>query len=114
MKSAIALFRHVWAGVTAVWRTVSAWRGRQWAAIRPGRAERRGGIWGTLGAALLCVVMAGLYLRTGFGYAFDFALATVVAAVVIPLIALIVALLMTIIRRLPRMATGVIVGRASS
>ena len=110
MKSAIALFRHVWAGVTAVWRTVSAWRGRQWAAIRPGRAERRGGIWGTLGAALLCVVMAGLYLRTGFGYAFDFALATVVAAVVIPLIALVVALLMTIIRRLPRMATGVIVG----
>jgi hypothetical protein len=45
-----------------------------------------------------------------FGYAFDFALATVVAAVAIPLIALIVALLMTIVRRLPRMATGMMVG----
>ena len=87
-----------------------AWRARQWAAIRPGRAERRGGIWGTLAAALFGVVIAGLYLRTGFGYAFDFTFATVIAALAIPLIALIVALLLTIARRLPRMATGMMVG----
>lgn len=87
-----------------------AWRARQWAAIRPGRAERRGGVWGTLAAALLGVVMAGLYLRSGFGYAFDFAFVAVVAALGIPLIALVVALLLTIARRLPRMATGMMVG----
>jgi len=89
---------------------VCAWSARQWAAIRSGRVERRGGVWGTLAAALICVVIAGLYLRTGFCYAFDFALATVIAALAIPLIALIVALLLTIARRLPRMATGMMVG----
>lgn len=55
-------------------------------------------------------MIAALYLRTGFGYAFDFAFATVIAAIAIPLTALIVALLLTIARRLPRMATGVMVG----
>jgi dienelactone hydrolase len=79
-------------------------------AVRPGRAERLGGVSGTLVAALICVIIAGLCLRTGFGYAFDFAFATVIAALAIPLIALTVALLLTIARRLPRMATGMMVG----
>jgi dienelactone hydrolase len=61
-------------------------------------------------AAAICVVIAGLYARTGFGYAFDFALAILVAALLIPLIGLAVALLLTIARKLPRMATGIIVG----
>ena len=89
---------------------MSAWRARQWAAIRPGRVERRGGVWGTLVAALICVVIAGVYLHTGFGYVFDFAFALVLAALAIPLVALVVALLLTIARRLPRMATGMMVG----
>jgi dienelactone hydrolase len=79
-------------------------------AIRPGPEARRGAVWGTLAAAAACVVIAGIYLRTGFGYAFDFTFAVVVAAVLIPLVAVIVALLLTIARKLPRMATGMMVG----
>jgi hypothetical protein len=92
------------------WRKGMDWCARRWRQIRPGPEARRGAVWGTLAAAALCVVIAGLYARTGFGYAFDFALAIVFAAVLIPLIALAVALLLTIARRLPRMATGMIVG----
>ncbi len=95
------------------WRIVCAWCVRHWAAIRPGPEARRGAVWGTLAAAAACVVIAGLYLRTGFGYTFDFAFATVVAAILIPLVAVIVALLLTIARKLPRMATGMIVGSCS-
>ena len=92
------------------WRKGTDWCARQWRQIRPGPEARRGAVWGTLAAAAICVVIAGLYARTGFGYAFDFALAIVSAALLIPLIALAVALLLTIARRLPRMATGMIVG----
>ncbi|HLY17688.1 MAG TPA: hypothetical protein VKR61_10725 [Bryobacteraceae bacterium] len=83
---------------------------RYWGRIRPGPEARRGAVWGTLAGALVCVVIAGLYARTGFGYAFDFALAIALAAIAIPLTALAVALLLTIARKLPRMATGMIVG----
>src|SRR5579872_1596297 len=92
------------------WRKVADWCGRHWWAIRPGPEARRGAVWGTLAAAAVCVVIAGLYLHTGFGYAFDFALATVAAALLIPLTALVVALVLTIARKLPRVATGMIVG----
>jgi dienelactone hydrolase len=92
------------------WRKGRDWCGRQWRQIRPGPEARRGAVWGTLAAAALCVVIAGLYLRSGFGYAFDFAFAIVFAAVLIPLMALAIALLLTIARKLPRMATGMIVG----
>jgi dienelactone hydrolase len=92
------------------WRKGMNWGRRQWSRIRPGPEARRGAVWGTLAAAAICVVIVGLYTRTGFGYAFDFGLALVLAAVLIPLIALAVALLMTIARKMPRMATGMIVG----
>jgi len=92
------------------WRKGLDWCARQWGKIRPGPEARRGAVWGTLAVAALCVVIAGLYVRTGFGYAFDFAFAILFAALVIPLIALAVALLLTIARKLPRMATGMIVG----
>ena len=92
------------------WRNGLDWCGRQWRQVRPGPEARRGAVWGTLAAAALSVGIAGLYARTGFGYAFDFGLAIVFAAVVIPLIALAVALLLTIARQLPRMATGAMVG----
>ena len=70
----------------------------------PGSAPRRG-LGNARAAAAICVVIAGLYAQTGFGYAFDFALAIVFAAVLIPLVMLAVALLLTIARKLPRMAT---------
>ena len=79
-------------------------------AIRPGPEARCGAVCGALVAAAACVVIAGLYLRTGFGYPFDFAFVILSAAVLIPLVAVVVALLLTIARTLPRMATGWIIG----
>jgi hypothetical protein len=96
--------------VKALWRGGLDWCARQWRQIRPGPEARRGAVWGALAAAAVSVVIGGLYARTGFGYAFDFALAVAFAAVTVPLVALAVALLLTIARRLPRMATGIIVG----
>jgi dienelactone hydrolase len=92
------------------WENVIWWYGHQWSKIRPGPEAHRGAIWGTLAAAFCCVFIAGLYLRTGFGHAFDFAFAAVFAAVVIPLVALLVALVLTIARHLPRKTTGFIIG----
>jgi dienelactone hydrolase len=96
-----------------LWRKIAEWSRRQWMAIRPGPEARRGAVWGTLAAAAVCVVLAGLYLRTGFGHLFDFVFAIIFAAIVIPLVALAVALLLTIARKLPRLATGMIVGCCS-
>ena len=78
--------------------------------IRPGPEVRRGVVWGTLAAAVASVVIAGLTMRTGFGYAFDFAFAIVFAALCVPLVMLGVMLLLTILRKLPRLATGVVIG----
>jgi dienelactone hydrolase len=92
------------------WRTVRGWCSRQWAAIRPGREARRGAVWGTLVAAVIGVVIGGLYIQTGFGYIFDFVFCILFAVIFIPLVALLVILLLSIARKLPRSATGVIVG----
>jgi hypothetical protein len=98
------------ASVRLWWRKVASWCRRQWAAIRPGPEARRGAVWGTLAVAASGVVIAGLYLKSGFGRLFDFTFAIVAAAVLIPLVALAVALLLTIARKLPRMATGMMIG----
>jgi len=98
---------------TAWWHRVLDWCARQWNKIRPGPEARRGAVWGTLAAAGICVVIAGLYAHTGFGYAFDFAMAAVSAAVIIPLVMLAVALLLTVARKLPRLVTGAIVGSSA-
>src|SRR5690348_7578929 len=92
------------------WQNLAGRCAKHWRAIRPGPEARRGAIYGTLAAATACVVLAGLYLRTGFGYAFDFAFAIVFVAVLIPLVAVLVALVLTIAGTLPRLATGWIVG----
>jgi len=89
---------------------VKAWFAGQWKQIRPGPEARRGAVWGTLAASAACVILAGLYMQTGFGYLFDFALALIGAALVIPLVMLTVALLLTIARHLPRLATGMMIG----
>jgi dienelactone hydrolase len=95
------------------WRRLRGWWSTQWAAIRPGREARRGAVWGTLVAAAICVVIGGLYIQTGFGYLFDFAFCILFAAVLIPLVTLLVVLLLSIARKLPRYATGVIIGSGS-
>ena len=56
------------------WRRFKKWSASQWAAIRPGPEARRGAVWGTLAAAAITVILGGLYIRTGFGYLFDFRL----------------------------------------
>jgi len=92
------------------WRRLREWCFRQWADIRPGPEARRGAVWGTLVAAAVCVIIGGLYIRTGFGYVFDFAFCILVAAILIPLTALLVMLLLLIAKKLHRFATGMIVG----
>jgi len=96
--------------IKSLWRQLAAWSGRQWHAIRPGPETRRGAVWGTLAAAAASVVIAGLYLKTGFGYLFDFSFALAAAALLIPLTAVLVAFLLTILRRLPHWAAGFVVG----
>jgi hypothetical protein len=98
------------ARLKVLWHTIREWCSRRWMQIRPGPEARRGAIWGTLAAAATGVIIAGLYLHTGFGYAFDFVFAIAFAAVLIPSVALVIALLLTIARKLPRLATGMIIG----
>ena len=100
----------LWARGKGVWLTIKAWWSKNWMLIRPGPEARRGVVWGTLAAAAATVVIAGLTMKTGFGYAFDFAFAVVFAALCIPLVMLGVMLLLTILRKLPRLATGTVIG----
>ena len=99
-----------WTRTKGVWLKVKDGWLKNWGLIRPGPEVRRGAVWGTLAAALATVIIAGLVLKTGFGYAFDFAFATLFAALCIPLTALGVVLLLTILRKLPRWTTGWIIG----
>jgi len=100
----------LWTRTKDVWLKVKVWWSKNWSLIRPGPEVRRGAVWGTLAAAVATVVIAGLVLKTGFGYAFDFAFAILFAALCIPLTALGVVLLLTILRKLPRWAAGWIIG----
>jgi len=86
------------------------WWRRAWSNIRPGPEARKGGVWGVLAAALWAAVIGGHYLESGFGPWIDYAFAFAVAALGIPLAALVVILLLTLFRKLPRLATGFILG----
>ena len=102
-----------WTRAKNVWLRIKQWWKWNWILIHPGPEVRRGAVWGVLAAATACVVIAGLCLKTGFGYAFDFAFAILFAALSIPLTMLAVMLLLTIARNLPRLATGIIVGSSA-
>jgi dienelactone hydrolase len=104
------MIKKIWAQVVRVWRIVSIWFVRTCVSIRPGPETRRGAVWGTLVAVAATVMAATLSMHTGFGYAFDFVFSTIVAAVVIGTAMLLIFLLMTLGRRLPRLATGFVVG----
>ncbi len=85
------------------------WRGT-WSNIRPGPEARKGAAWAILAAAAWAAVVAGLYLQSGFGLWIDFPFAIAVAILLVGLLALLVALLLTIVRKLPRLITGFILG----
>jgi dienelactone hydrolase len=100
----------LWTRTKDVWLRFKVWWSNNWMLIRPGPEVRRGVVWGTIAAATASVVIAGLTMRTGFGYAFDFGFAILFAALCIPLVMLGVMLLLTILRKLPRVATGIVIG----
>ena len=89
---------------------VGSWFSRLWADIRPGQEARRGAAWGSISAAVLGAIIAGRYLRTGFGLWVDFALCFAAGAFIILLSILLVPPALTILRKLPRLASGLIFG----
>ncbi len=92
------------------WGKTRDWSVAQWLAIKPGPLAKRGAWRGMLLPVLGSVTIAGLYLQSGFGYAFDFTLVILVAALLLPLVALGVALVLTLLRKLPRRTTGILAG----
>lgn len=92
------------------WHSVRDWFRRAWANIRPGPETRKGAIWGAIAVALFIAISSGSYLKLGYGRAFDLLFALIVAALLVPLVALAVVLLMNLLRRLPRFATGMVIG----
>jgi dienelactone hydrolase len=96
--------------IKAWWRSLAGWCSRQWTAVRPGPEALRGAVWGTLAAAAWGIILAGLFLRSGFGYIADFGFASVAGVLIIVVVALVVGLLLTIARQLPRKATGIMLG----
>src|SRR5437870_13873842 len=100
----------LWTRAENVWLRIKEWWNRNWILIRPGPEARRGGVWGALAPATACVVIAGLCLKTGFGYAFDCGFAIFFAALCMPVATHGVMLLLTRARNLPWLATGIIGG----
>jgi dienelactone hydrolase len=92
------------------WNQLAAWWSRTWSNIRPGPEARKGAAWAVIAAAAWAAIVGGIYLESGFGRWIDFLFAFAIAAIGIPLIAILVAFLLTILRRLPRLATGFILG----
>jgi dienelactone hydrolase len=78
--------------------------------IRPGPEARRGAAWALIATAAIVAFIGGYYLDSGFGVGVDLAFAFGIAALGIPLAAVVVALLLTILRKLPRLASGFILG----
>lgn len=92
------------------WRKLSSWWSRHWTAIRPGPEARHGANWGLLAVAVCAIIIAGLFIRTGFGRLFDFTFALVAAGVIIGASVLAIALVLLIARKLPLWSTGFMVG----
>ena len=92
------------------WTQLRDWWRRTWINIRPGPETRKGAAWAVIAAAAWAAVVGGIYLQSGFSRWIDLPFACAIAALGIPLVAVLVALLLTILRKLPRLATGFIVG----
>src|SRR5258708_6360663 len=89
---------------------IGDWRRRQWEKLKPRPEERRGLKWALFALAIWAVAVGGSTLHSGFGMGIDLAFAAAIALLGIPLVAIVYALLATILRRVPRMVTGFVVG----
>ena len=92
------------------WYSIRYWCAQAWSKIRPGSEARKGATWGAILVALWIAIVGGIYLKSGFGLPIDLAFALTVAALGVPLVMLVVWLLLTILRKLPRMFSGLLVG----
>ena len=64
---------------------------------------------GRFGASVIALVVGGLNLKSGFGVWVDLCVVFAVAAIGLPLVAIVVGLVLTLLRKIPRLAAGVIV-----
>jgi hypothetical protein len=101
---------HLRQRLVRTWHTVAAWCVRFWIDIRPGSEARIGAAWGSIAAAFVGVLIAGRYLNSGFGLWVDFLFCLGVGALLILVCAGLVPLLLTILRRLPRLVSGLVFG----
>src|ERR1035437_2137614 len=92
------------------WYSIRYWCAQAWSKIRPGSEARKGATWGAILVALWIAIVGGIYLKSGFGLPIDLAFALTVAALGVPLVMLGVWLILTILRKLPRMFSGLLVG----
>jgi hypothetical protein len=92
------------------WRKLRGWWAQTWSTIRPGPGAVKGVTWAARMTGAVAAIIGGYYLRSGFGLWIDLLFAFAVGALVVSLGALSVALLLTVFRKLPRFATGILVG----
>ena len=90
------------------WTLLCNWRRRTWATIKPGPETRPGVYWSASVTAVIAALVGGINLYSGFGLAVDIAVVLLFATFGGGLFALLVALLLTILRRLPRLLSGVV------
>lgn len=81
-----------------------------WRSLKPVHEAHHGALWASLGASLIAVVVGGFNFKSGFGTTIDLAVVFIAAAIGVPLVAIAVVLLLTLLRKIPRLAAGVVAG----
>ena len=80
-----------------------------WRSVKPVHEAHQGALWAALGASFVALVVGGLNLKSGFGVWVDLCVVFVAAAIGLPVVAIVVGLVLTLLRKIPRLAAGVIV-----
>jgi dienelactone hydrolase len=94
----------------SAWSALRGWWQRQWAALNPGPEARRGALCGTLVFVAIFAIEDVISQPSGFGLAVDVGFTIALSVVVITVITLVVALFIVIVRQLPLLCTGVLLG----
>ncbi len=81
----------------------------KWRSLKPVHEAHHGTLWAAFAASIVALVVAGFTLKSGFGLGIDLAVVFVAAAIGLPVVALTVAVVLTLLRKIPRLAAGVIV-----